>query len=503
MFKLRPYQEQSINECREAFKQGHKEVILMSPTGSGKSVIIRKILELADKPNAKLLFVVHRTILIKQMRETLKGINVEISTLQKKGKHPTEKYDLIIHDECHYSWNSKLKNNLNSKFYLGLSATPTDADGIALKCDKLINFMQMPDLIEQGYAVPFKVLSTSKISTKNLKKSGNDYNQKEAYKLMAKSEIKRDILNVFNEHCKDLKTIIYAVNIEHAEELHKEFLDNGIANEVIHSKKKTEDIIERFKNNEVRVLINVSILTIGFDDGDIECLLLAAPTKSVVLAQQIYGRVSRLPIKSNKTHGLIVDCANVIEDTMHPMQRIDINKVKEKRGKKQCKQCGNDMHIINKKVVQNDQVTYTQTTHHRCSCGYTEITEEMKVYNLKFCDGCGKQLLAGNVEMKITDKKMEFAVSCECGHENIERSILLTDKELKELEYQETMQGGASWEKVKLLLREECKRNVYKWQYSERLLEHLQMKNKTPKESEALILDIRERGQKISKVMFI
>lgn len=503
MYELRKYQTQAIRETRQAFRDGNKEVILMLPTGAGKSIVIRKIIELS-KQGMKLLFVVHRTILINQMRETLKGLDVEISTLQTKGKNPTELYDLIIHDECHYSWGSKLKNNLNYKFYLGLSATPTCSEGYPLKADKIISFMQMPDLIEQGFAVPFKVLSTSKIDTTKLKKTGADYNNKQAFELMDKSEIKKDILDTYFKHCHGLTTLVYAVNIQHAEELHKEFLEAGVHNEVIHSKKRVDDIIDRFKSGEVKVLINVSILTIGFDFGDLECLLLASPTKSVILAQQIYGRVSRLPINSNKKEGLIIDCANVIQDTIHPMQRLDFNRAKGKKKVKSCKNCKNDLIIIDKKVRENDAITYTEITTYKCSvCSEVEILEEMKVLNLAFCSKCSEQLTETHIEMKQTDKNIEFYITCDsCGEVEVKREILLSEKELKEIKHEEIMKAEPSWERVELMLREDCKKAGYNWRYSLRLIDIMQSKNKTPQEVEMYINNIRESGAKISSLSF-
>ena len=220
---LRPYQSEAVEKAREAFKQGHRRICLTLATGAGKSVIIQNIVKNAK---GKVLYLTFRNVLIDQMARYFKDMNIEYGTLQKYGKNETEMYDLIIIDEIHWAHSSKLQNNLRCKYLLGLTATPITAQGYALDFDEIIDIVQLVDLIEMGYAAPIKVLSTSKVDTSNLKSVGGDFNQKDAYALMAKSAILKDIVNVYNTHAKGLKTIVYAVNIKHAEELKEEFFES-------------------------------------------------------------------------------------------------------------------------------------------------------------------------------------------------------------------------------------------------------------------------------------
>lgn len=501
-YELRPYQSKSITECREAFKSGAKEVILMSPTGSGKSIIIRKIIESAK---GRVLFVVHRTILIKQMRETLKGLDVEIATLQKISKNQTERYNLIIHDECHYAYNSKLRNNLNCNYYLGLSATPITPDGYSLKADKIISFLQMSDLIDLGFAVPFKVISTSKVDTSKLKSSGGNFNVKESYELMSKSTIQKDILKNFEKYCLNKKTIIYAVNIQHAEELQKEFSDNGHKCVVIHSKKKCEDIINDFKDGKVKILINVSILTVGFDDGDVEALLLASPTKSLIQAIQIYGRVSRLPVTIKKEFGLVVDCANVIANTLHPMQKIDFNRVKSDKTIK-CNKCKAEVKLIDRKIEIIDRYEYIIRSTYFCNeCNNKQIIENIKLFNLEICEGCGNEFESKDgLQLTQGDNSINFDIECaKCGNLKKFREILLSDEELKEVTLKEAMENTETWEQVLLILKAECKKDGYHWRFSLRILDHLKKKKYTPRECVDKIKMLRLSNKKTSMLMYI
>lgn len=494
---LRPYQERAINDARMAFKDGCKSVCLCLATGAGKSVIVENIIKTAK---GRVLYLTFRTVLIDQMRKYFKNSNVEFGTLQKYGKEESEYYDLIIIDEIHWAHGSKLQNNLKCKYLLGLTATPINASGHALEFDRIIDIVQLKDLIKMGYASPVRVLSTSKVDTSKLKTVGGDFSQKEAYALMAKSAILKDIVNVYKKHAKGLKTIVYAVNIKHAEELKQEFLNAGIECDTAHSK-KNDDSIERFKNNELKLIINVDILTTGFDLPDIYCLILASPTKSLIKSTQIYGRATRLNPNDLNKEALIIDCAEVIHNTQHPLQYFDFTKKKEDKSKK-C-ECGLSLKIVNKTSHTIDKYTYQTTHFYKCECGKEYQDDKLHAINVSFCDNC--KLEIEHKQMKLTHQKgsIDFNYECDkCGHIHNFRQILLSDKELKEMHEKEVM-NTYTWEAVSLILKAEAKACGYKWQWVTRAMDILQSRTKTPKEIIERIKELKARGKKIGSILYI
>lgn len=501
---LRPYQQKAITEARNSILKGNKKILIALGTGGGKSIIVRSLFEmtLAKKPNAKLLYIVHRTILINQMRNTLKGLNVEISTLQKIGKSPTIEYDLVLSDETHFGHGSKLMGNINYKFFIGVTATPITPNGYPLSgYDDILDIAQLKDLIDWGFMPPLKVLSTSKVDTSKLKVSGKDFNMGASYDLMSKSEIKKDLLNTYEKYAKGLKTIIYCVNVEHSEEVAKEFADAGYRCEAVHSK-TDKTALEKFKNNELDILTNCDVLTTGLDLPDIYCLMLASPTKSYIKSTQIYGRI-RLNPKDKEKVGLILDCCNVVENTQHPYARFDFTREKQKNKDKLC-QCGETMFIAGKKTTLNDKFTFTTITRYKCRCGIYEDVEKMGCINYNFCSECGNVLTPDNkMEMKQSKKAIEFVITCDCGCDNVQRSILLTDKELKEIKLQETINGANTWDKVYEILKLECKKWNYKWQWSQRCIETLKNKNKTPDEVMKEIEKLQSTNTKIGRLMYV
>lgn len=512
MFTPRPYQDDGLLKLQQAFLKGFRRILLLLGTGGGKSVIVRLIFERALKknPNAKLLYIVHRSILINQMKKTLHGLNVEIHTLQKIGKEETKVYDLVLSDETHFGHGSKLMKNINYKFWIGLTATGIDNDGYPLDgYDKIIDVAQLKDLIDWGFMPPLKVMSISKVDTSKLKVSGRDFNIKQSFQMMDKSNVKRDIVDVYKNHAMGLKTIIYCINTEHCESLKKEFDEANIKTMTVHSKngkKKNTEALEYFENSKDGILINCDVLTTGLDFPDIYCLIMASPTKSFIKAIQIYGRLRLNPKDKNKV-GLILDCAEVIKNTQHPYSRIDLSKKRgDSKKTKKCGHCNEEMYILSKKAIPNDQLTYIMKITHRCKgCGNWEQVEELKAVNYNFCEGCGKPLEPTGFKIKETKKAIQFYIKCmHCNHQNISREVLFSDAELKEITINERLNSTEhTWEKIYEVLKLECKKWNYNWRWTVRCIEVLKNKNKTPDEVIGIIEDMQKNNVKIGKLMYV
>lgn len=505
MFELRNYQKEAIQKARISLSKGNKRIALTLCTGAGKSPIAREIIRLfrEKNPKGKIGYFTFRTVLINQMKQTLSGLDVEIDTLQAKGKTETELYDLVIIDEVHYASDSKLQNNIKSKYIIGLTATPIDSYGNALEFDEIIDVIQLVDLINLGYASPVKVLSTSKVDTSSLKTVAGDFSQKQSYELMSKSQIKKDIVEVYNKYAKGLKTIVYAVNIKHCEELLKEFLDAGIKADSIHSKKNdTKRALEDFANNKIDVMINCDVLVTGFDAPDIYCLILASPTKSLIKSTQIYGRATRLnPLDPNK-EALIIDSAEVIKNTQHPLQRFDFTKTK-KDNSKTCK-CGLKMKISDRSIIPVNDFEYISRTDYKCECGLTDYVENLKLINLEVCAGCGETFKSNGIVLNKNDKGLSFDLTCICGESKPFRTIEYSNEELKEIEYSQIEQKeDKSWSDLEFIIKAEVKKDGYHHRYAIRLLDSFKNKKLNPNFIIDKLKQLRKQNRKISALMYL
>jgi superfamily II DNA or RNA helicase len=273
----------------------------------------------------------------------------------------------------------------------------------------------------------------------NLKITKGDYDIKQSFALMSKSEILNDIVAKYKKHADGLKSLVFCVNIAHAEQMAIEFKNNGYKCESIHSKKKDNDeTLRKFKNNEINILCNVDVLTTGFDVPDIYCIVLATPIKSIIKAVQIYGRGTRLnPLDANKKL-IILDCAGVIEDTIHPLQKMDFNKKKRVKNEDKCTRygCGGVKILVEEKIREDalDNTHYLLIRKHKCSkCDEIYISEKLIEIPISECVECGAPIDT-ETQMTRTETNITFSAACKsCGAEHIYREIILYDEELKEI----------------------------------------------------------------------
>jgi type I site-specific restriction endonuclease len=246
------------------------------------------------------------------------------------------------------------------------------------------------------------------------------------------------------------------------------------------------------------------MITVGVDIPSINCIMMCRPMKSIPLFIQCVGRATRIDYNNPDDEALVIDCCEVLKRTNHhPMQRLDMNRVKTKKKAKVCQTCQEDMKIISRKAYAKDELTYINKTTYRCSNAHTLVEENMAVYNLNFCESCGVQLQAGNIEMKITTKAIEFYVKCKCGAEKVERKILLTDKELKEVQYEETMNGSDNWDKVELVLKDIAKSLGYNHRWSMHKIVAFKALEREPSEILAKIEELKAKGHKLSAIAYI
>ena len=196
----RIYQQEAIQNCRNAFGIKKNSVLLVMPTGAGKTVVFSQIAQNAVEKNNNVLILVHRRELITQASKKLAAINVEHGIIAAKFK-PTDapiqiasvqtlvrrlsttKFtpSLIIIDEAHHaaagSW-KKILDNYPKAIRLGVTATPCRLDGRGLKefFDDLILGPTIPELVKLGYLSPHRVFAAPKpVKLTGIKTRAGDY----------------------------------------------------------------------------------------------------------------------------------------------------------------------------------------------------------------------------------------------------------------------------------------------------------------------------------------
>lgn len=444
--KPRPYQQDIINKTLETTKS----TLIQLPTGGGKTIISKEIaIGLINKFNKKILFIAPKIVLMEQTLETFKALkpqkvhgsnnkfdndhHILISTLQTASRRNTLNPDVIIIDEVHFGYEKKMLNkimeyNPNARI-IGLSATPFDENGYPFKgFDVIINDYDLVYMIKNKYLVPLRSFILVKPDLSNVDIIAGDYEINQLSEAVSKNAVIMEIVATSKPYIeKSIKTIVFAVDINHAELLKTAFQNEGFTTEALHSKSEEDDneVIEKFKRGYIKVLVSVLKLTTGFDVPETDLAIIARPTKSQNLYKQMVGRVLRTvdfeKTGIDKRFAILLDCGNVIENLRKPLEPIiPKNELEKKIQKLKCKNCESE----NVKLKKSSSNLFWECQ----DCGHKKELENKNHYKCKNCD---KKYSYQDGEFELINNKLYL--NCECGYET-EISIATGDEEFREVD---------------------------------------------------------------------
>jgi superfamily II DNA or RNA helicase len=341
MKPLREYQSFAIDSLREAIREG-KRPVLAAPCGAGKTLLAASIFSMARAKNKRVCFVVpylsllgqtyrafieagmsEEEISVIQANNPLENWSREIQiasicTLARRPKLP--KADIVIFDEVHI--NSKVHERWMitspDTVFIGLSATPF-TKGMDKLWNKLINVSTISKLIEQGYLSPFKYYAPAQPDLSGIKIVRGDYQVDQLADRMSNKELVADVVTTWLKRGEWRPTICFAVNRKHAKELEEQFEAAGVPSAYVDAftdVKEREEILEKVRRGEIKVICNVGVFSTGLDAPYISCLILARPTKSPALFIQIFGRILRK--YQGKQDALVLDHSNTALDLGRP-----------------------------------------------------------------------------------------------------------------------------------------------------------------------------------------
>lgn len=383
MLELRDDQKEAVNKTIEYLNDNRGNPVIIGPTGVGKSVIIAGLCSYVKNTwkASKILIMTHQSKLVEQDYEKLKFFFNDVGIYSASLKEKTVKditigtvgtinksatlfadYDLIIIDEAHNISNEdegmykKIIKIIPKAAIVGLSATPYRIKGGKIYGKNRIfsgySFnMSVLEAIEKGYICkPYsysleKNETWSKFSLKN-----GDFDEKELNEYFTEDKKVNELCKDFTEKSKNCNyCIVFAISIEHAELIYRYLINNNYSTCIVHSKMKEDinKVIKDFQNKKYKYLINVNILTEGFDAPFIDCVIDATPTMSTSRYQQKIGRGMR--IYPGKKGFLVLDYGGNIE--RHGCiddPDIQFSELKpKKKGEapvKQCPNCGLMVH---------------------------------------------------------------------------------------------------------------------------------------------------------------
>jgi len=342
---LRDYQTKTVDSTRLSAKQGNKRILVVAPTGAGKSHIIGNIAVSAVEKGHKVLALMHRRQLVTQLagffrdagidpalimsgEESELDKDVQVATcqtyLRRMKLHPIEenhwfiKASIIFIDEAHHVLSKtyqKILREYEDKIVIGVTATPILSSGIGMGTyfDSIVSEVGVQELIDQNYLVPAVYYGPSEPDLSKLKIIAGDYNKKQLNTVMNQPKLIGDVVENWLKLAGGLQTMVFAVKVDHSKGIRDEFIKHGINAEHLDayaSDEKREDVLRRFRSGDTQVLCNVGLYTEGTDIPEIECIVLARPTKSLGFHLQMVGRGAR-PFPGKKEFMVIDHGGNI------------------------------------------------------------------------------------------------------------------------------------------------------------------------------------------------
>ena len=310
----RPFQTNAHEALRQGFRDGHKNQVIMAPTGAGKTYLGMRICNEAMQRGKRAVFLCDRTTLINQTSDVADKYGLKdhaiiqaqhwrrdpeallqiasVQTVAKRGFWP--KLDVLVVDECHTLYKAWTQYALETKSaIIGLSATPFST-GMGKIFTNLINATTMHELTTSGVLVPMRVFSCTKPDMVGAETKGGEWTDKAAEERGMK--IIGDVVKEWQRFADNRKTIVFGATIAHCKEIARQFIDEGVMASVFTSEttaKEREMLLKEYRkpNSHLKVLISVEALAKGFDVPDVGCVCDARPLrKSLSTAIQMWGR---------------------------------------------------------------------------------------------------------------------------------------------------------------------------------------------------------------------
>lgn len=380
---LRPRQETFVKKCTDAL-QKRKNTIGVAPTGAGKTVCMAATAKVMQPKTNSLPTMVlqHREELVHQNAKTFRqymgggitpryinpdnkvfdksatGCNFAmVQTLSRQStldKMPP--IGLLMIDEAHHAVAPSYMRvihrakelNPNLAIY-GTTATPARGDkrGLAAIFDNCADEITLMELISEGHLVPPKTfvldlgVSDDLEGTRN---KGGAYDDDKVATIFNTPEINTQIVEKWREKAGNRQTVVFCSNVQHATDLTEQFVDMGVKAAMVHGAMSTKErrrILKEYDNFEHQVLLNVAVLTEGFDNQPTSCVLIVRQNSWKSTLLQMIGRGLR-KLDPERYPGITKDDCIVIDFGTSLVNYGDIfaDTSLEGKGVKECDNCG-------------------------------------------------------------------------------------------------------------------------------------------------------------------
>lgn len=330
MATLRPYQQDAMGRVRELLKRKRKSILLVLPTGAGKTVIFTHMARGASNRQKRVLILAHRDKLIRQAsgkldsHDTPHGIimagfplkrtmNIQVASVQTMARRIQKfrfRFDLIIIDEAHLSAAKSYLNVVaairkcqSNAVIIGVTGSPyrLDGKGLGVNAGGLYEDMVVGvtgrELIDDGYLVqPVTFGARLDIDYSSVKVKGGDLDLKEQENLVDKPAIVGDAVDHYMEVCPNVPALAWCVTVKHANDVAATFNAAGIPAVALSAEADTDErerVLGAVAAGTIKVVTFCNLLIEGVDVPELAALIILRRTLSLSAYLQVVGRILR------------------------------------------------------------------------------------------------------------------------------------------------------------------------------------------------------------------
>ena len=342
------FQAEAVEAVLRDFKASKNgRYLLCIPTGGGKTFTAIKSIgalitnNIISEKRPKVLWIAHRDELLKQAKSTAQKhsakheltdfeqrfIFATNNTCKQILKEQHKEIGYIVIDEAHHAAASTYLTlfEYTEIPILGLTATPSRHDNQPLPFERESYSIGIPELIERGI-----LLKPNIISIPGGKYQVSSFDSDELEQLNCDPRNKKILGCIEENYEKFNKVVIFAATKQHGKDILKLLQGSGISKHYEHLSyidgesnsdgKPRQDFIAAEKARGRSIVVNVQILTEGYDDPKIDCVFIAAPTKSKLFYMQAAGRALRINPENSEKVAHIVE---IIDELPNIRYRID------------------------------------------------------------------------------------------------------------------------------------------------------------------------------------
>lgn len=336
--QLRPYQVRAVDDIRAAFRIACR-VLMVSPTGSGKTIVFVYIAASATAKGKRVLVLAHRQEIVEQISAALTEMGVahgiiaaghpctdapvqiaSVATLVRRLNFAAGgkiSFDLVVIDEAHHSiagtWQRILAAMSETTYVLGVTATPQrlDGRGLGTMFDTMVLGPDVAELIAGGYLSPFTVYAPAAApNLSGIRTRAGDYAIDQLARAMSQGALIGDAVEHYAKLASGKPAVAFCVNVEHSRAVAERFAAAGFRAAHVDGDTPADErraMVAALGDGRINILCNCGLISEGVDVPAIGAAILLRPTQSLAMYLQMVGRALRSA--PGKAEAIILDHA--------------------------------------------------------------------------------------------------------------------------------------------------------------------------------------------------